>query len=113
MYFSKLAAREKEIVHQCMNAILNSGFLFGEFHPRMGISEKTLEHVIAKFPGIDDADDESDETLAINNSLNEICHGLAFTDEEWQKWFTVEKKYVVKTYKKWRRLRGWQTGGIK
>lgn len=96
-----------------MNAVLNGNFLSGEFHPRMGISEKSLERVIAKFPDIDDTGNESDATLAINNSLNEICHGLAFTDEEWQKWFTVEKKDIVKTYKKWRRLRGWETGGIK
>src|SRR5882762_5924112 len=67
----------KAIVLQCMKAIADGPEIEDwEFHTRLGIVRPTLRRVISLWPGIDDGSDDSDEFLAINNCLNEICHGV-------------------------------------
>ena len=88
-------------------------FLENEYEARLGIEEEKLNEIVAAFPDIDDSDDDSDVTLAINNSLNEVCRGLRFSDEEWKQWFDVNKSEIEETYSKWAKLRGWNQTGIR
>ena len=81
--FQKLSENDKQIVLQCLNAILNGNFLEHEFHARLGIEQEDLAQVVSAYPNIDDSDDNSNETLTINNCLNEVCHGISFSDREW------------------------------
>jgi len=77
MAFKELSPSEKAIVLQCMKAIADGPEIEDwEFHTRLGIVRPTLRRVISLWPGIDDGSDDSDEFLAINNCLNEICHGV-------------------------------------
>jgi hypothetical protein len=113
MYFSQLNECEKQVVLDCMTAILKSGELEFEFQTRLGIDEEELKKVIAKFPDIDDSIEDSNETLAINNCLNEICHGIKFTKDKWEKYFYYDIDKIREVYKKWAKLRGWTRTGVK
>ena len=112
MYFSKLSESEKQIVFQCMTAMLNGNFLEHEFQTRLGIDEIELRKIMDDFPNIDDTEDESTATLAINNCLNEVCYGIGFSEKDWKKWFSVEREKIVETYRKWAKSRGWERTGI-
>ena len=104
---AKLSDSDRQIVLQCLNAITKGKFLEGEFHARLGIEPEELELLVAVYPNIDDSDDNSNATLAINNCFNEVCHGIHFSDREWSQWFNVSKSEVEEVYRKWTTLRGW------
>ncbi|HLM61742.1 MAG TPA: hypothetical protein VK308_13130 [Pyrinomonadaceae bacterium] len=112
MSFEKLSESEKQTVLQCLNAVLTGNFLEHEFHSRLGLEPEDLAQVVSAYPNIDDSDDTSNETLAINNCLNEVAHGISFSDREWQQWFTVDRSEVDEVYRKWAKLRGWSRTGI-
>ncbi len=113
MSLAKLSDRERQIIFQCLNAILKGGFLEGEFHARLGIEPEELEQIVAAYPGVDDSDDDSNVVLAINNCLNEVCHGISFSDREWSQWFIVNMSEVEEVYRKWAILRGWSHTGVR
>ena len=113
MSFAKLSASEREIIFRCLNAILKGRFLEGEFHTRLGLEPEELEQIVATYPDIDDLDDNSNEVLAINNCLNEVCHGISFSNREWSQWFSISRSEVDEVYRKWAILRGWSYTGIR
>ncbi|MEJ7862026.1 MAG: hypothetical protein WKF90_10375 [Pyrinomonadaceae bacterium] len=57
MTFEKLSENDKQIVVQCLNAILNSNFLEHEFHARLGLEQEDLARVVSACPNIDDLDE--------------------------------------------------------
>jgi len=50
--------------------------------------------------------------LAINNCLNEVCHGFRLTPEEWNRWFDAPISEIEATYRKWLTLKRTH-GGIR
>jgi hypothetical protein len=114
MAFEDLTLTEKRTVLQCMQAISDGPHIDdSEFHTRLGIDRPTLKRIILKWPNIDDCEDSSDEFLAINNCLNEVCHGLRISATEWPKWFEQSVEEIRRTYKKWWNLRGASSGGVR
>ena len=113
MSLAKLSDKEKQIIFQSMNAILRGRFLEGEFQTRLGIELEELEQIAAAYPNVDDLDDDSHAALAINNCLNEVCHGIRFSDQDWSQWFGVGRSEVQDVYRKWAVLRGWSSTGIR
>ncbi len=107
-----LSDDEREIVRQCMVAIADGPFLDGpEFHTRLGISSGELKEVLSRWPAADDANLVTQ--LAINNCLNEVCHGLNISEEDWGRWFNVAKREVKRIFLKWIELKGFKSGGIR
>jgi hypothetical protein len=113
MTLAKLSDTDRQIILQCLNAILKGRFLEGEFDARLGIEPGEFERIVAAYPNVDDSDDDSNETLTINNCLNEVCHGIRFSNREWAQWFNVSKSEVEEVYRKWAILRGWSHTGIR
>lgn len=91
---------------QCLKAISEGNFLEDEFQTRLGIEKEDLRKLIDSYPEIDDSDNDSNECLAVNNCLNEVCHGLQFSETEWKKWFSVSREEIAETFKDWAELRG-------
>ena len=112
MSLAKLSYDERQIIFQCMKAILKGGFLGGGFHARLGLEPEELEQLVAAYPNVDDSDDNSIAAIAVNNCLNEVCHGISFSKKEWTQWFTVNKAEIKEIYRWWRLLRGWSHTGI-
>ena len=113
MSLAKLSDNERKIIFECLNAISKGNFLEHEHHARLGIDLEELKQIVAAYPNIDDSDDNSNEVLAINNCLNEVCHGISFSDREWSEWFTFNKSEAYDIYRKWAILRGWSNTGIR
>lgn len=100
MRLSKLSAKEQEIVLQSMKATA-AHVDDWEKHSRLGLETAELELQIARWPNIDDSRENSNGFLAINNCLNEVCHGFRIAPEAWDHWFEWPISDIESTYKKW------------
>jgi hypothetical protein len=113
MALEQLPSNSKEVVFQCMKAILNGPFIDDfEFHARLGIDRETLKSILSRWPNLDDSEDSSDESLAVNNCLNEVCYGLDISEGEWSKWFNVARTEIERVYKEWASKRARRASGI-
>jgi len=83
-----------------------------EKHTRLGLGACELQQEISRWPNIDDRNETSNGFLAINNSLNEVCHGFRIPPEEWTSWFDTPKSEIESTYQSWLALTG-TSGGIR
>jgi len=114
MPLKEMSKEDQEIVLQCMRAIAEGDDIDDwEFHARLGIERPTLKRIILRWPDLDDRKQDSDEFLAINNCMNEICHGIRLTAEKWSNWFTRPRDAVEQVYRNWLRLGGQTRGGIR
>ena len=107
MSLEELSDREREIVLQSLSAILRGGFLEGEFHTRLGLEPEELEEIVSAYPNVDDRNHDSKVFIAINNCLNEVCHGISFSSDQWSRWFEVNRSEVKDVFRKWRTLGGY------
>ena len=111
MAIEALSAREQDIVLRCLRA--TAAYIEDwEKHSRLGIGASDLQQVIAQWPNIDDRDGSSTGFLAINNSMNEVCHGFEIGQSEWGIWFDMPMSDVESAYQRWLRLTG-TAGGIR
>jgi len=112
MAFEKLSAKDQEIVLRCMRATA-AHVEDWEKHSRLGLEADELKVVIDQWPKIDDAVESGNGFLAINNCLNEVCHGFHIEPDEWSSWFDTSEAEIKSTYKTWLSLRGLPSGGIR
>ena len=111
MSIERLSAKQQDIVLRCMKATA-AHVDDWEKHSRLGLQADDLQQVITRWPNIDDRDDDGDEFLAINNCMNEVCHGFSIQPAEWSTWFNTPKSEIESTYRTWLALRG-VSGGIR
>ena len=109
MAIESLSPREQEIILQCMKAV-SKLIDEWELNARLGISSAELGAVIEQWPAIDDSKPDSNASLAINNSLNEISHGLRI--EEWCGLIDAMPDEVRRTYRNWLEKAG-SCGGVR
>lgn len=84
-----------------------------EKHSRLGLAPDELKVIIDQWPTIDDADESGNGFFAVNNCLNEVCHGFRIEPSEWSNWFDTSEADIKSTYKTWLSLRGLSSGGIR
>ena len=114
MALRELTQKEQDLVLQSLRMIEHCHEIQDrEFHTRLGITRPALRRVISQWPEIDNGMQGSDEFLAINNCMNEVCNGIRLTPQEWAVWFTESRDVVRQAYENWLRLRGHTTGGIR
>jgi hypothetical protein len=83
-----------------------------EKQPRLGLEADDLQQEIARWPNIDNRDENGNGFLAMNNSLNEVCHGFPIPPEEWASWFDTPINEIESKYRRWLALKG-TSGGIR
>ena len=111
MGIKSLSAKEQEIVLRCMKA--TASYLDDwEKHSRLGLEADDLQQEIVRWPYVDDRDESGNGFLAINNSMNEVCHGFRIPPEEWACWFDTPMSEIELTYRKWLALKG-TSGGLR
>ena len=104
MAFDALSSKEKDIVLRCMKA--TTAYVDDcEKHSRLGLEPQELQRVLDAWPNIDDTMEDTAEFLAVNNSLNEVCHGFRIAPDEWGKWFDAPKSEIEAVYRKWLGIR--------
>lgn len=100
-----LSSREQATVRECLAYVLNSEALAGEFETRMGVSERTVQDLLERWPEVDHCGDDSPD-VAVNNALNEVTHGLRISAADWKAWFTGERSDVHAVSASWAKARG-------
>jgi hypothetical protein len=121
MAFEKLTPKEQKTVLQCMQLILEEEYIGDwEFQTRLGITRDELRSVISEWPHLSDEDDTDSKDnpdlvrkLAINNSLNEVLHGVDVSDEIWSKWLDEPREEVKRVYRAWAKHKGCNHTGIR
>jgi hypothetical protein len=99
--FSSLNEVERETVRQSMQAVLNGSWIDdAEFGIRLGFERGSLKKILDSWPLFDDSA-EGLVSLAINNCMNEVCHGINISGDEWNVWFTQSKDEVKATFSRW------------
>lgn len=111
MAFEVLSAEEQEIVLRCMKATV-AHIEDWEKHSRLGLEPDELQRIISEWPNIEDADEHGSGFLAINNCMNEVCHGFRISSEDWRTWFDTPEARIKEVYVKWLALRN-VSGGIR
>ena len=111
---STLSPKERDVVLACVRAIASADWIGeAELATRVGVGRSTLMRMVMSWPDLDDSSDASEACLAINNSLNEICHGVNVPALEWVEWFEVDRSEVERVYRKWAIGRGWKSSGVR
>jgi hypothetical protein len=112
MSLTQLSVADQALVRQAIVAILDGPFLADwEFATRLGVSRAEVRAVLAVWPEVDDAPG-SDAYLVINNSLNELCHGVPLTDAHWAGWSAEPRAALLAVYRRWARTQGRTSTGI-
>jgi hypothetical protein len=83
-----------------------------EKHSRLGLEAEGLRQTIARWLNINDRDESGAELLAVNNCMNEVCHGFRMAPLEWSNGFDTPMTEIESTYQKWLALKG-TSGGIR
>jgi hypothetical protein len=99
----ELSEREQAIIKRCLEYVLRSGALSGEFETRMGVSERAVEDLLARWPQVGQVGDDSDH-IAINNAMNEVVNGIHISDSGWSESFPWSLHEVAGALKHWRQL---------
>jgi hypothetical protein len=114
MALKDLSKTEQGLVLQCMKAIVEGDAIKDwEFHTRLGVTRLVVRRIISRWPEIDDRIEGSDEFLAINNCMNEICRGIRLTPEEWTLRFTYPGDAILRAYDNWLTLGRQTRSGIR
>lgn len=110
MSIKALSIEEREAVRRAISAM--PAVLTFEYEARMGITEESASFLLDIWPEVDDSDDDSNACLAINNSLNDLLHGVGVSDAQCQEFTGVNRKELMRIYTKWATARGWENTGV-
>ena len=84
-----------------------------DFHTRLGVEPAKMRALLADWRSIDDSSDESDACLAINNSVNDLLHGVGISEPQALALAGVSRAEIDRIYRKWAVARGWKSRGLK
>jgi hypothetical protein len=103
MLLLQMSGTHQSVVHNCIRAILDGPYLDdAECHPRIGLWRNDLRSILARWPNLDDSDPDSDDTLAINNCLNEVCYGIQMSEDEVVATIGVSRDEVQRVFQTWK-----------
>jgi hypothetical protein len=104
MTLARLTPEEREVVRRTMQATFR--YFDADFHTRLGVDPETMRWLLANWPAIDDEKDDSDGCLAINNSLNDLLHGVGIGESDAIELTGVGRAEMERVYRKWKTGRG-------
>jgi hypothetical protein len=113
MALKDLSSTDQDTIKRCLEFILQSRELDGEFQTRMGVNATMVEKLLIGWPEVDDTPDASNEAVGINNALNEVVNGLRISDQDWSDWFNVSREDVKGAHHRWATSRGWRETGVR
>ena len=106
MRLHKLTEEQRAVIYDCMNTVLKAPFIEDpEFQTRLGIGRKQLKAVIDRWPRLQDSSPDSEDSIAINNCLNELAYGIPMTDAEWSNWLNSSRDEVRIVFHEWKNKR--------
>ena len=72
-----------------------------------------MRSLLAVWSAVDDSDDDSLASVAINNSFNDLLHGEGLCEAEALQATGGGRAEMGRIYEKWARARGWSATGIR
>ncbi len=110
----ELSKDEMDTAYHCLRAVTYGPFIEdSEFEARVGASRSELRRIAGDWPAPEKLTQGSRTTAAILGCLNEVCHGIRFSEQEWQFWLPESLAQVRSVYRKWDAFaRGGQANGI-
>jgi hypothetical protein len=108
---NKLTEQEKEVIRKSLETALR--LLEWDCETRLGVTPEEMQALLDSWPVIDDSLDDSPACLAINNSLNDLLHGLGISEKEANNSIGVSRGEMERVYLKWAKARGWKFTGVK
>ena len=84
-----------------------------EFSARIGVQLVDLREMVLRWPAWDDADDKSAECLVINNTLNDLLHGIGLSERQCIEMLGVGRNELLRVYRVWADSRGWNATGVR
>ena len=109
-----LTGHERDMVRRCFVDILQGGrFDLAQADVRLGATVEELQAYEREWPP-DDSDAAAASFVAINNVLNEICHGPDRPrDAQWASVLGATPEELRATYTKWARSHGLSSTGVR
>jgi hypothetical protein len=111
MTIKQLTMEHQDIVLRCLKATA-AHVDDWEKHSRLGLNADDLQRVINRWPHVNDLDETCNDFLAINNCMNEVCHGYSIDSADWENWFNTSMSEIAIAYQTWLSLGG-ISGGIR
>jgi len=110
MALDALTPDEREVVRRCLHAVAEGPFITdGDFHPLIGLWRDEVARVAARWPALDEG--EEDVGLALNNSMNSLLIWFGWQDDEQQageallrRWTGASAEEIARIFDKWRML---------
>ncbi|RIK45978.1 MAG: hypothetical protein DCC59_17520, partial [Chloroflexi bacterium] len=84
-----------------------------EFDARIGVELADFREMLARWPAWDDVDDTSAECLAINNTLNDLLHGVGLSERRCVEVLGAGRDELLRVYRAWADSRGWTATGVR
>ena len=99
-------------IRKCLEFVIASPELEGEFATRIGAEAAEVRDMLARWPDPLAGPDGSIETVAINNALNEVVHGLHVSAAD-ERRLGAARGAIQALYFRWARSRGWSATGLR
>src|SRR4051794_4119587 len=102
MSLAALNQNDLAVIGRAAQAMARGGILQEfEFGARIGVELPEFREMVAKWPAWDDSDDSSPACLAINNTLNDLLHGVGLTERQCIELLGVGRQELVGVYGRW------------
>lgn len=111
MTVAALSIEELEVVRRALSATFQ--FFDFDFETRLGVTPEAMRELLRNWPSIDDSNDDSDGSLAVNNALNDLLHGIGISNADAQRLTGVDREEMYRIYRKWAESRGWSSTGVR
>jgi hypothetical protein len=114
MPFATLNQNDVALIGRALRALAAGDIVHDfEFGGRIGVELAQFQEMVARWPAWDDADDRSAECLAINNTLNDLLHGLGLSERQCIELLGVGRDRLIRVYRAWAGSRGWIATGVR
>jgi hypothetical protein len=114
MPLATLSQTDVAVIGRALEAMATGDIVEGfEFGARIGVELPEFQAMVAKWPAWDDADDGSAECLAINNTLNDLLHGVGVTERQCTDLLRIGREELHAVYRRWAASRGWKATGLR
>jgi hypothetical protein len=84
-----------------------------EFGARIGVELADFREMVGRWPAWDDTDDNSAECLAINNTFNDLLHGVGLPELQCIEMLGAGRDELARVYRVWADSRGWIATGVR
>src|SRR5688572_16004708 len=101
-----LDKKDQTLMRRCLEFVRQTPHLEGEFQTRIGVAESEFDSLLSRWPEAADTGKESPATIAINNALNEIVHGLSLSKADLAM-IGASRGAVQALYFRWAKAHGW------